>query len=296
MHVFVTGGTGFIGRHLCAALLADGHRVTVLSRRPAARVRALCGGVDTVSRPEEMPPCDQVVNLAGEPVLGPRWTRSRRQLLWESRVTLTERLVARMKALEPRPKVLVSGSAVGYYGDRGAAVLTEEARPGLGFGAELCVAWEDAALEAERFGVRVCLVRTGPVLGRGGGVLERMLPLFRLGLGGPLGGGRQWFPWIHLEDEVRALRFLLDHETLEGPFNATAPHPVTQREFARTLARLLHRPAWLPAPAFLLKLALGRQAEILLGSQRAIPAKLLEAGFEFRHPDLEPALRRLLEG
>ena len=296
MEIFITGGTGYIGRHLCRELLAAGHRVTVLSRRSAERAQAICGAVEVVHAPEEMTGAEVVVNLAGEPIVGPRWTAARKRALWESRVGLTGRLVARMVALEPPPRVLLSGSAVGYYGDRGGEVLVEESPPGSGFGAELCVAWEAAALEAERKGIRVCLLRTGPVLGPDGGLLARMRLPFRLGLGGPLGSGRQWFAWIHLQDHLRILRFLMDHETLEGPFNATAPAPVTQRAFARALGRVLRRPALLPAPAPLLRLLLGEQAEVLLGSQRAVPERLLKAGFRFDFPELEPALRRAVAG
>ncbi len=294
MEIFITGGTGYIGRHLCGELLAAGHRITVLSRQSAERVRAVCGAVEVVHAPEELAAAEAVVNLAGEPIVGPRWGASRKRALWESRVTLTERLVARMGALERPPRVLVSASAVGFYGDRGDEVLVEASPPGTGFGAELCVAWEGAATAAERHGSRVCLVRTGPVLGPGGGLLSRMAPLFRLGLGGPLGDGRQWFAWIHLQDQLRVLRFLLEHDTLEGPFNATAPTPVRQGELARALGRMLRRPAMAPAPAFLLRLLLGEQAEVVLGSQRAVPERLTKAGFQFRFNELEPALRQAI--
>jgi uncharacterized protein (TIGR01777 family) len=296
MRIFITGGTGFIGRHLCRAWLAEGHEITVLSRQSPRRVVSLCGAVRAVESLERMGEPEVVVNLAGEPILGRRWTAARKRAIWESRVTLTERLVQRLDALTTRPRVLLSGSAVGYYGDRGDQVLTEEASPGNGFGAELCVAWEAAALEAERLGVRVCLLRTGPVLGAGGGMLARMLPPFRVGLGGPLGRGRQWLAWIHLQDHLRAMRYLVDHETLEGPFNLTAPNPVTSSELAAALGRVLHRPAVLPFPASLLRLMLGEQAEILLGSQRAVPARLQEAGFRFDYPELEMALREILSG
>ncbi len=294
MRIFITGGTGFIGRHLCREWLAAGHQIRVLSRQRPEQVAALCGAVRAVQQMEEMGEPEVVVNLAGEPILGPRWTARRKAAIRESRVTLTNRLVAHLATLETPPGVLLSGSAVGYYGDRGDQVLTESSPPGRGFGAELCVAWEEAALEAERLGVRVCLLRTGPVLGAGGGMLARMLPAFRLGLGGPLGSGRQWLAWIHLQDHLAAIRYLVEHETLEGPFNLVAPEPVTNRELARTLGRVLGRPARLPAPAFALRWLLGEQAEILLASQRAVPQRLLEAGFTFAYPHLEAALRQLL--
>ncbi len=295
MRIFITGGTGFIGRHLCREWLAAGHEIRVLSRQRPEQVTALCGAVRAVQRLEKMGEPEVVVNLAGEPILGPRWTARRKAAIRESRVTLTGRLVSHLAMLESPPRVLLSGSAVGYYGDRGDQVLTESAPPGRGFGAELCVAWEEAALEAERLGVRVCLLRTGPVLGAGGGMLARMLPAFRLGLGGPLGSGRQWLAWIHLQDHLAAIRYLEEHETLEGPFNLVAPEPVTNRELVRTLGAVLGRPALLPAPAFALRWLLGEQAEILLASQRAVPQRLLEAGFNFAYPRLEAALRQLLE-
>ena len=296
MRIFITGGTGFIGRHLCRQWLAEGHEIRVLSRQRPERVVSLCGPVRAAQRLEEMGEPEVVVNLAGEPILGPRWTARRKAAIWESRVTLTSRLVAHLGGLEAPPKVLLSGSAVGYYGDRGDQVLTESSPPGRDFGAELCVAWEEVALEAERFGVRVCLLRTGPVLGAGGGMLARMLPPFRLGLGGPLGSGRQWLAWIHLQDHLAAIRYLVDHQTLEGPFNLVAPEPVTNRQLARTLGKVLGRPALLPVPASVLRLLLGEQAEILLASQRTLPQRLLEAGFSFRYPQLEAALRQVLAG
>ena len=295
MRVFITGGTGFIGRHLCHQLLREGHEITVLSRQDAARVESLCGSVQVVGSLVDMPESEVVVNLAGEPIVGPRWTRARKRAIRESRIDLTEALVKRMGMFDEPPRVLVSGSAVGYYGDRGDELLTEASPPGTGFGAELCVAWEAAALEAGKQGMRVCLLRTGPVLGPGGGLLQRMLPAFKLGLGGALGGGRQWFAWIHLQDHLRVIRYLIDHDTLEGPFNATAPEPVTNREFALTLARVLGRPALLPAPATLLRLVLGEQAEVVLGSQRAVPQRLMKAGFRFGFPELEPALRQVVK-
>jgi len=296
MDIFITGGTGFIGRHLCRELLAAGHGVTVLSRKPAQSVRAICGPVEAIQTLEEMAGAEVVVNLAGEPIVGPRWTRARRRAIRESRIGLTEKLVERFRMLEKPPRALVSGSAVGYYGGRGDELLTETSSPGTGFGAELCVAWEAAALEAEKLGVRVCLLRTGPVLGQGGGVLQRMVPPFRLGLGGPLGSGRQWFAWIHLQDHLRMIRYLIDHETLEGPFNAVAPEPVTNREFARTLGKVLNRPSFMTAPAPLLRLVLGEQAEVMLGGQRAVPERFMKAGFRFDFPELEFALRQLMKG
>ncbi len=299
MHLFITGATGFIGRHLCRALLAGAHTLTVLSRQPDARVRRICGDVAVIHDLAALTPdhrFDAVVNLAGEPIIGPRWSERRKRQLWDSRVTLTERLVAWIARAEIRPGVLISGSAVGYYGDQGDRLLDEDTPPATGgFGQRLCAAWEEAAIQAEEYGVRVCRLRTGPVLGHGG-LLARMLPAFRLGLGGKLGRGEQWLPWIHIDDHVRISQFLLAEDHLSGPFNATAPNPVTNAEFTATLAKLLRRPAFCHVPAPALRLLLGEMAEILLGSQRAVPRRLLEAGFRFRFEHLEPALRDLLHG
>lgn len=298
MHIFITGGTGFIGRHLCQLLHAKNHTLTVLSRRSDAQVLEICGQVKVVHSLDELTPkhCfDAIVNLAGEPIFGPRWTKKRKQVLWDSRVTLTERLVDWIGRAEVKSRVLVSGSAVGYYGDQGDKILDETSPPvEKGFGQRLCAAWEAAASRAENFGVRVCRLRTGLVLGKGGGLLARMLPAFKLGLGGRLGSGSQWMSWIHIDDHVRVTEFLLGNNALSGPFNACAPQPVTNADFTMTLARLLKRPACLPVPALALKLALGEMGELMLESQRVLPKRLEEAGFEFKFPTLEAALKEAL--
>jgi uncharacterized protein (TIGR01777 family) len=298
MHILITGGTGFIGRALCRSLLAGGHRLTVLSRQPPERVRASCGdGVAVLASLRELTPqaqFDAVVNLAGESIAAQRWTEARKKILWDSRVTLTAELVDRIAADEAKPAVLVSGSAVGYYGNRDDTPLNEDATPADDFSHRLCAAWEQAALRAAECGVRVCLLRTGLVIGRDGGFLQRLLPPFRLGLGGPIGNGRQWMSWIHRDDHLALTQYLLEHTELSGAFNATAPNPVTNAEFSRGLGRLLHRPALLPLPAPLLRLAFGEMAELLLGGQRVLPQRLLQAGFQFRYPALEQALAEAL--
>lgn len=297
MHILLTGGTGLIGRALCAHWLAAGHRLTVWSRRPG-QVPALCGAaVRGVARLEdlagEVP--DAVVNLAGAPIADRPWTRKRKALLWASRIALTEQLLAWLESLERRPQVLLSGSAVGWYGDGGERELNEECAPvGEDFASQLCGAWEETALRAEALGMRVVLLRTGLVLANEGGFLQRLLPPFRLGLGGPIGNGRQWMPWIHLRDQVELIDFLLQQPDARGPYNACAPKPVRNREFARSLGRALHRPALLPLPAFALRLALGELSGLLLGGQRAVPCRLLEAGYCFHFRDLDQALGDLL--
>lgn len=294
--ILVTGGTGFIGRRLCRALRADGRDVVVSSRRPA-RVPLVCGnGVRGIARFDELDgtAVAGVVNLAGASIAGGRWSDRRKAALWHSRVTLTEELVRWLDGCEQRPAVLVSGSAVGYYGDGGDQLLDEAGRPHEEFTHALCYAWEAAARRAEDLGIRVCLLRTGLVVGPNGGFLRQMLLPFRLGLGGRLGDSRQWMSWIHLDDEVALIRYLLDHETLAGAFNATAPHPVRNAEFTDTLAALLHRPAIMTVPAPVLRVALGEMSRLLLTGQRAVPAKALEAGFEFRYEDLDDALRSVL--
>lgn len=299
MVILVTGGTGFIGKELCKALRKEGHEVAVLSRRPE-KVPALCGAsVAAIGNLDQLTPEDRfdaIVNLAGEPIFGPRWTAQRKRVLWESRVGLTERLITYIGSAKHKPSVLISGSAIGYYGDRDDTVIDESVGCGDDFGAALCAAWERAAQQAERHGVRVCLLRTGLVIGRNGGFLQRMLPPFRLGLGGRIGDGRQWMSWVHLADHVAMTLTLLNSPQLRGPFNVTAPNPVTNLEFTQVLARMLKRPAILPVPAALLHLLLGEMAGLLLSSQRVLSARGREAGFNFAFEVLDDALSDVLTG
>jgi len=297
MHILLTGGTGLMGRSLCRQWSAEGHRLTVWSRSPE-RVPALCGSsVRGIGQLEALDgePLDAVINLAGAPIADRPWTRRRKAELWSSRITLTEQLVDWLRTRMQRPKVLISGSAVGWYGDGGERELHEDSgQVGEDFASELCGAWEEAALRAGELGLRVVLLRSGVVLAPDGGFLQRLLPVFRLGLGGPIGNGRQWLPWVHIADQVALIDFLLCREDASGPYNACTPKPVRNADFARTLGHALHRPAMLPAPAFALRLGLGELSGLLLGGQRAVPARLCEAGFEFRFPDLNDALANLL--
>jgi len=249
---------------------------------------------------QELPPlqafegCDAVINLAGESIAG-RWTAPKKQLIRDSRVLGTKNLVNALAQLSSRPKVLISASAIGYYGDRGEETLTEDAAPGSDFLAQVCRDWENEALKAESLGMRVVRLRIGLVLGRGGGTLQALLPLFRVGLGGPLGSGRQWWSWIHRDDLCRLIVQILANENVSGPINATAPQPVRQKEFAQVLGRVLRRPAFLPTPAFALKIALGEFADGILASQRALPRRAQEMGYRFQFEELEGALREILQ-
>ena len=296
MHVFVTGATGLIGRALCEALRRRGDEVTALSRRPGV---ALPPGVRLVQGDPAvagawtgaLAGADAVVHLAGEPVAGGRWTAARKARLVSSRLDST-RLVAGAVAAGG-PAVLVQGSAVGFYGDRGDEALDEAAAPGHGFLADLSVRWEAAAAPAAAR-ARVVLVRTGLVLAREGGALPALARPFRLFAGGPLGDGRAWQPWIHLADEVGLLLLALDDARVRGPFNAVAPAPVRQAELASALARVLRRPNLFPVPEVALRLAVGEMAEVLLASQRVAPARAEALGYRWRFPALEPALRDLL--
>lgn len=293
MNLLITGGTGFIGRALCARLLADGHRLTVLSRRPR-RVPALCGAaVAGVASFDELPRdrhFDAVINLAGEGIADRPWSAARKRLLRDSRIGVTTALCDWIAAAESKPALLISGSAVGYYGSRGDQLLGEETSVGADFAAHLCRDWEAEAARVEVLGVRLCLLRTGLVLGRDGGMLARLKLPFSLGLGGRLGDGQQWMPWVHRDDLIGLVVYLLTHPTLQGPFNGSAPAPVTNADFTAALAQALHRPALLPMPAFALRLLLGEMAELLLGGQRALPLRAQEAGFVFRYPTLPTAL------
>ncbi|MBN6111056.1 TIGR01777 family oxidoreductase [Xanthomonas bonasiae] len=294
MHVLVTGGTGFIGRALCPALLQAGHQVSVLSRDAARATRAL-PGVQALQDLQGAAPAHAVINLAGEPLSDGRWNETRKRRFRTSRIGTTRALLDWIAQLDPaqRPACLLSGSAIGYYGDRGNDLLDERSPAGEDFAAHLCRDWETEALRAQTLGVRTSLVRTGVVLGRDGGALSRMLPPFRLGLGGRMGDGRQWMSWIHRDDHVGLLLWLLQHGG-EGAYNATAPTPVTNADFAQQLGQVLHRPALLPAPAAALRLAFGEMADLLLGSQRVLPTRAQQEGYVFRYPELGGALREVI--
>ena len=260
MHILLTGGTGLIGRQLCRHWLSQGHQLTVWSRTPA-NVAKICGAqVRAVARLEDLgqEPVDAIINLAGAPIADRLWTHRRKALLWSSRITLTETLLAWLETREQKPQVLISGSAVGWYGDGGERELTEQSPPVIDdFASQLCIAWEETAQRAEALGIRVILIRTGLVLSAEGGFLSRLLLPFKLGLGGPLGSGRQWMPWIHIKDQIALIDFLLHRKDASGPYNACAPKPVRNREFASTLGAVLHRPAFMPMPALALKVCLG---------------------------------------
>lgn len=297
MHILITGGTGFIGSALVPRLLDAGHEVTVLSRHPDKAQKMFAGRVRAIPRLTgfaEDWPLDAVINLAGEGIADRPWTMARKQQLQASRVTLTEELVHVLRRRKVPPAVLISGSAVGWYGDQGDRLLEEHAAPHEEYMHALCRDWENAARPVEPMGVRLCLVRTGVVLGRSGGMLKRLLPIFGLGLGGRLGTGEQWLSWIALDDYLNVILLLLADEKLAGVFNATAPKPVSNAEFTATLAAALGRPAFLHIPATVLRLAMGEMSVLLLGGQRVLPSRLLEARFRFRSRTLDECLRNEL--
>ena len=302
MRVFLTGGTGLVGRALAGALAARGDGLVCVTRGPEQARGALPADCEIIAGDPALPGpwqervagCDAVVNLAGQPIAAGRWTARRKRRIRRSRLETT-RNVAEAVAAAERTRVLVSASATGYYGHAGGErALDEACEPGHDFLGRLVIEWEASTLAAQRRGKRVVLARLGIVLAREGGALPRLLLPFRLGLGGPLGSGRQYLPWIHLADVVRALIFALDCEELAGPANVVAPDPPTQAAFARALGRTLGRPAAVRTPAFLLRLALGELAEALLGGQRAVPKALRARGFTFTHEKLEAALAELL--
>jgi uncharacterized protein (TIGR01777 family) len=277
MKVIITGGSGFIGRAIAERLRASGHSVTAVSLR-------------TPPGPEVFAGCEAVVHLAGEPV-AQRWTAAAKERIMNSRVQGTRTLVAALH--QQPPTVLVSASAIGYYGSRGDEILTEDSPPGSDFLGQVAVAWEQEARTAERFGVRVVTPRIGVVLGRGGGALPKMALPFRFGVGGRLGDGKQWTSWIHLDDLVALVEFSIATTTIRGAVNAVAPNPVTNAAFTQELAAALHRPAIFPVPAAALKLLLGEMSQVVLASQRVIPEAALRAGFQFRFTDVGEALRQI---
>ncbi|PTN12692.1 TIGR01777 family oxidoreductase [Nitrosomonas aestuarii] len=300
MKILITGGTGFIGRSLCPALYSAGHSITMLSRYPN-KVSSIFGDqiqqLNSVKHLADDAHFDAIINFAGAPIFASRWTDKRKQILLESRVDITRQLVEFIERAATKPAVFLSGSAIGFYGDQGDTLLDESASvlEQDNFGHQLCAAWEQAANKAKEQGVRVCILRTGLVIGKHGGFLQPMILPFKLGLGAKLGSGTQWMPWIHMDDYVAICETLLNKDELEGVFNLTAPNPATNNDFTRVLAKQLKRPAFLTTPAWALNLLLGEMSQLLLGSQRVIPKHLLDSGYQFKYTELEAALENVLQ-
>lgn len=299
MNILITGGSGFVGKALSYYLLGQGHVVTAIGR---SSVHEWSGcenfhyiSADTTQKgtwQDRLQEVDAVVNLAGATIFR-RWTERYKAQLYDSRILTTRHLVAALP--ENRDVTLCSASAAGYYGSRGDELLNEAARPGDDFLAKVCIAWENEACQAEAKGIRVVVMRFGVVLGKGGGAIEKMLLAFRLCAGGPLGNGKHWFPWIHMTDLIAAICFLLENAAVQGPVNFCAPGQVRNADFARALGNAVNRPAFMPAPAFMIHLIMGELGRSLLNSQRSVPEKLTGYGFEFQYPDIDNALREIVK-
>ncbi len=296
MKILMTGGTGLIGRFLIPRLQELGHAVSVVTRNPARAQQTLGASVNVLQGLDDLKNLNDfnaVINLAGEPIADKRWTEAQKQRLCESRWSITQKLVDLTLASDTPPEVLISGSAVGYYGDLGEVVVTEEEPPHNEFTHKLCARWEQIACGAQSDRTRVCLLRTGVVFSPDGGILAKMLPLFRLGLGGPVSSGRQYMAWIHIDDMANGIIWLLNND-LRGPFNMVSPYPVRNEQFAHALGHVLKRPAILRAPATAVRLMMGESAVLVLGGQRALPKRLEASGFAFRWFDLEEALQNVV--
>jgi uncharacterized protein (TIGR01777 family) len=300
MKVFITGGTGFVGTYLSRRLALTGHKVTILTRKERPPVPAHPGIHYLVGNPTRegpwmavVPEYDWIINLAGASIFT-RWTRGHKVEIHDSRIFTTRNLVTALAAGDRR-QLLCSTSAVGYYGARGEEPLIEESGPGADFLVQLTQEWEAEALKARDLGIRVVITRFGIIMGRDGGALGQMVPMFKIFLGGNLGSGEQWFSWMHQEDQFRAFVFIQEHPEISGPVNLTSPHPVRNRELTRALGQVLHRPTFMTAPSFMLRLVLGEFGETLLSGQRVLPRRLEEMGFTFNFPTIQEALANLLK-
>ncbi len=302
MRIFITGGTGLVGTRLVNLLRERGDEVALLTRRPDAVKGLADRGVNIIAGDPVQPgrwmdavaDCDAVIHLAGEGVFGRRWNQAFKDLLYSTRIKSTENIVAALAKAPPKPRTLITASAIGFYGPHGDEELTEDSGEGGDFLAKICIDWEKAAQAAAGSGVRVASVRVGVVLDPAGGALAKMLPPFKMFVGGPIGNGKQYMSWIHNEDLCRLFLHIIDHPELSGPFNGTAPTPVTNRDFSTALGKVLGRPSFLPAPAFALRILLGESANIITNGQRVLPRKALAGGFAFTFNDVESALRDLL--
>jgi len=296
MHFLVTGGPGFIGRPLVERLLARGDKVTLLTRDFDRAKKMFNGPINLIGSIKDSGlEVDGVINLAGAPIIDKRWTASRKKILKQSRIGITQDIIDWLKQCDKKPECFISGSAIGYYGNYPEAThIDESVPPRQCFASELCQEWESVAEQATALGVRVCRVRTGVVLAKHGGALKRMLLPFSLGLGGRIATGNQWFSWVHLDDMLELLLFLIDAKAVRGAVNATAPYPVTNADFSHQLARKLRRPMLMPMPAAIAILLFGESSELLLDGQQVVPKKLLDNGFEFSYPQLNKALDNIL--
>ena len=297
MKIFITGGTGLVGSHLIPRLLQEDHTVTVLSRN-IEKAQAILGNnlefCDSLERLTSLDEYDAVINLAGEPIAGKRWTELQKQRLCQSRWQITKKLTQLIKSGENPPQIFISGSAIGYYGNKEDVIITEDTEPHEEFTNKLCKAWEAFAMEAESSKRRVCLLRTGIVLSSKGGMLAKILPIFKLGLGGTMGSGKQYISWIHIEDMVGIINFLLTAPHVKGAVNMTSPSPVTNKEFSKTLAKVLKRPCIFNVPSVIISLFMGEASTLLLDGQRAIPKKLELNKYQFRYKDIQSALVNIL--
>lgn len=295
-HVLITGGTGFLGSALTKSLINRGFSVTVLSRDSKKNIinDSNLKFINSLSDIDFKDNYDVLINLAGAPIFDKRWTIDRKKLLRESRITTTQLLLEVMSKMLNKPKLLISGSAIGYYGAQGDIGVNEDTKPHANFSQQLCADWEASANEASAFGVRVCLIRTGLVIGAGGGFLNRLLLPFKCGLGGRLGSGQQWMSWIHLKDWISIVLKMIDDTSMQGAYNATTPNPVTNIAFTKTLGKCLARPTPFPVPVILLKSLLGERSSLLLDSQKVLPNRLLEMGFVFEFTELSDAINEVL--
>lgn len=293
MNILIAGGTGFVGSKLCAQLLADDkkHYIVVLTRQPE-KVTGDIVGVSDLTQINNEVSFDVVVNLTGEPIANKRWSNQQKQRIISSRVETTQKLIEYFKTSKNKPSLFISGSAIGFYGvGVSNKNMTEEALGDNSFSSQLCQKWEAVALKAEALGIRTCRLRTGIVLGKGGGALQKMLPPFKLGLGGKIGHGNQWMPWIHIDDLVGIIRYCIDHEEINGAVNGTAPNPVTNIVFTKTLGNVLNRLTLMPMPAIVVKLMMGQMGEeLLLSGKKVVPKKITQQGYIFKYPKLEDAL------
>jgi uncharacterized protein (TIGR01777 family) len=296
--LLITGGSGFIGSRLVPVLTEQGYDVTVLSRNPEKTALHFNQTITSVKQLDELHTAgafDVVINLAGQGITDKRWTANIKKQLRDSRIVTTQNLITYLRTSENKPECLISGSAIGYYGDQGEKTVDEGASGDSSFSSKLCFDWEHVAKQAEELGIRTCYLRTGIVLGKKGGALSKMIPAFKLGLGGPMGNGRQWMSWIHIDDLIGIILYLIEHRSISGAVNACASNPARNKDFSSTLGYVLKRPAFVPVPAFVLKLLLGEMAqELLLAGQRVIPKKILDAGYHFHYAELEDALREVL--